>query len=415
MSPRHNLEAIAQALYGQRWHVELAADLGVSTRTVRRWHDDPSLIDRAMRFRIAGIAQRRIEVADKALAALHRGTALDAKTIDRDFGLPAPSWIALKRNPQLALQIERDPEPMIAPKTERDFEAMKAKVAGTFALVAAYRASRAEAVSDPAVAAATEDVSTNVEQEAPKVSVSSVEDTALPSTKSLGIGKVAPPRKRVSKARREKLLAALTASDVRTNDVVKVRDAQGRLHRAMVMHSLEGRLYLMPLGSTRGLKNGALFEPDRFVCVAERPDLLNESDVYAQPTPVAQPEPVAQVIEPEPEAKPAEEQPATEREPEQQQHALYFETLDAMDRYNRRQDARESSLCGFGYRDLRVGDLIEIAYMGGERNGRITRFNKRGLPMYQSQQKGGRRPGAWDNEQILDSGRFLRVTHREGF
>ena len=37
MSPESALTAIGVALYGPRWQTQLAIDIGVSDRTVRRW------------------------------------------------------------------------------------------------------------------------------------------------------------------------------------------------------------------------------------------------------------------------------------------------------------------------------------------------------------------------------------------
>ena len=46
MSPESALTAIGVALYGPRWQTQLATDVGVSDRTVRRWvsgEDTPRL------------------------------------------------------------------------------------------------------------------------------------------------------------------------------------------------------------------------------------------------------------------------------------------------------------------------------------------------------------------------------------
>lgn len=63
------LEAVGRVLYGPRWQTDLAADLGVTYRTMRRWVSGESPIPGGVEADLRRLlAERRIEI-DGLLAA----------------------------------------------------------------------------------------------------------------------------------------------------------------------------------------------------------------------------------------------------------------------------------------------------------------------------------------------------------
>jgi hypothetical protein len=63
-----------EALYGPRWQTELARDLGVSDRTMRRWVADTSAVPVGLYVDLLGLTQERAAVLD-ALAPRLRDAA----------------------------------------------------------------------------------------------------------------------------------------------------------------------------------------------------------------------------------------------------------------------------------------------------------------------------------------------------
>lgn len=53
-----------EALYGPRWQTSLAADLGVSDRTMRRWVADTSAVPAGLYVDLLRLTQERAAVLD---------------------------------------------------------------------------------------------------------------------------------------------------------------------------------------------------------------------------------------------------------------------------------------------------------------------------------------------------------------
>jgi hypothetical protein len=64
------LRHAGQLLYGGRWHTELADDLDVSDRTIRRWMNDGAPIPPGIRDDLRRIVERRIKRLENFLATL---------------------------------------------------------------------------------------------------------------------------------------------------------------------------------------------------------------------------------------------------------------------------------------------------------------------------------------------------------
>jgi transcriptional regulator with XRE-family HTH domain len=68
--PPELLKAIGEALFGARWHAELAGALGVSDRTLRRWAAGQADIPAGIARDLAQIVRRRRTELDRALEQL---------------------------------------------------------------------------------------------------------------------------------------------------------------------------------------------------------------------------------------------------------------------------------------------------------------------------------------------------------
>jgi predicted transcriptional regulator len=53
------LEEAGEALYGTRWQTELARDLGVTDRTIRRWHAGTTDMPRGVYVDLLRLTQER--------------------------------------------------------------------------------------------------------------------------------------------------------------------------------------------------------------------------------------------------------------------------------------------------------------------------------------------------------------------
>lgn len=55
----HSLETIGEALFGSRWQTDLAAEIGVSDRTMRRWAGCPDNMPKGAWADIRNLCARR--------------------------------------------------------------------------------------------------------------------------------------------------------------------------------------------------------------------------------------------------------------------------------------------------------------------------------------------------------------------
>ena len=63
-----------EALYGPRWQTELARDLGVSDRTMRRWVADTSAVPAGLYVDLLRLTQERAAVLDALAPRLQDAT-----------------------------------------------------------------------------------------------------------------------------------------------------------------------------------------------------------------------------------------------------------------------------------------------------------------------------------------------------
>lgn len=61
-----------EALYGPRWQTELARDLGVSDRTMRRWAADSSVVPAGLYVDLLRLTQERAERLDSLAPKLRQ-------------------------------------------------------------------------------------------------------------------------------------------------------------------------------------------------------------------------------------------------------------------------------------------------------------------------------------------------------
>lgn len=66
------LREAGEALYGSRWQSELARDLGVADRTVRKWAAGDSPVPESAYAKLATIAKRRAHLIAGLIARLRR-------------------------------------------------------------------------------------------------------------------------------------------------------------------------------------------------------------------------------------------------------------------------------------------------------------------------------------------------------
>jgi hypothetical protein len=69
------LKQCGQALYGPRWQSEVARDLGVADRTVRRWVDGSSDVPDGVYYELLGLCTERAAELDDLIAKLPRAAA----------------------------------------------------------------------------------------------------------------------------------------------------------------------------------------------------------------------------------------------------------------------------------------------------------------------------------------------------
>ena len=69
------LKRCGEALYGPRWQSELARDLKVADRTVRRWADGLSDVPDGVYLELLGLCNERAAELDDLIAMLPRAAA----------------------------------------------------------------------------------------------------------------------------------------------------------------------------------------------------------------------------------------------------------------------------------------------------------------------------------------------------
>lgn len=69
------LKRCGEALYGPRWQSELARDLKVADRTVRRWVDGSSDVPDGVYLELLGLCNARAAELDDLIAVLPRAAA----------------------------------------------------------------------------------------------------------------------------------------------------------------------------------------------------------------------------------------------------------------------------------------------------------------------------------------------------
>lgn len=69
------LKRCGEALYGSRWQSEMARDLKVSDRTVRRWVDGSSDVPDGVYLELLGLCNERAAELDDLIAILPRAAA----------------------------------------------------------------------------------------------------------------------------------------------------------------------------------------------------------------------------------------------------------------------------------------------------------------------------------------------------
>lgn len=69
------LKRCGEALYGPRWQSEVARDLEVSDRTVRRWMDGSSDVPDGVYLELLGMCQERAAELDELIGVLPRAAA----------------------------------------------------------------------------------------------------------------------------------------------------------------------------------------------------------------------------------------------------------------------------------------------------------------------------------------------------
>lgn len=69
------LKRCGEAMYGPRWQSDLARDLKVSDRTVRRWVDGSSDVPDGVYLELLGLCQERAAELDDVIRLLPRAAA----------------------------------------------------------------------------------------------------------------------------------------------------------------------------------------------------------------------------------------------------------------------------------------------------------------------------------------------------
>lgn len=70
-----SLRQIGEALYGPRWQSDLARDLGVSDRTMRRWVADPGSMPPSVWAELANLCRERARRLEALACELERISA----------------------------------------------------------------------------------------------------------------------------------------------------------------------------------------------------------------------------------------------------------------------------------------------------------------------------------------------------
>lgn len=63
-----DLRDAGQALYGLHWHSQIAADLGVTARTVQRWDTGERRIPSDLQAKLSALIQARIRKLERLVA-----------------------------------------------------------------------------------------------------------------------------------------------------------------------------------------------------------------------------------------------------------------------------------------------------------------------------------------------------------
>ena len=72
------LRAAGEALYGSRWQSDLARDLGVSDRTMRRWVADPDAMPHGVALDLLPLCDERIAALEAIKGAIRKPSAPSA-------------------------------------------------------------------------------------------------------------------------------------------------------------------------------------------------------------------------------------------------------------------------------------------------------------------------------------------------